>query len=251
MKQLQHLSRQKRPKIPALSRTLALIGMFIWGFFTHTAQADVTATDLQEAILRHLQAVASNTEHTDMRVEYRIGAIDSRMRLADCASPLKVRRHGQRPGQNRLLFKVSCPSPHPWKLYIPVTREQYLAVAVAAHPLHQNQLLTAADVELRELDVSRLNQGYYNDLTLVIGRKLKRSVATGAALKPNTLDQRRLISKGDEVFIRAENGLVSIQVPAIALSNGTLGEQISVRNKQSRRVIKARVTGPGEVEVVL
>lgn len=217
----------------------------------NTSQADVTADDLRETLLSRLQNEENTPEHPDMRVEYRVGAIDSRMRFADCSVPLKVRRHGQRPGQNRLLFKVSCPSPHPWQLYIPVTRELYMSVAVATHPLRQNQVLTAEDVELRELEVSRLNSGYFSDLSLVVGRKLKRSISTGVPLKPNTLDQRRMISKGDEVFIRAESGVVSIQVPAIALSHGSLGQQISVRNKQSQRVIKARVTGPGEVEVVL
>lgn len=216
-----------------------------------TGHADVSAEDLRQALLAHVEATDTGPEHPDMRTEYRIGAIDSRMRLADCNQALKVRRHGQRPGQNRLLFKVSCPSPHPWKLYIPVIRQQYLPVAVARHPLHQNQIVTEADVELQELEVSRLNNGFFSDLSRVIGRKLKRSIAAGAPLKPNTLDQRRLISKGDEVFIRAQSGPVSIQAPAIALSHGSLGQQISVRNKQSKRVIKARVTGPGEVEVVL
>lgn len=234
-------------KFKLLSPLAVLLGLLMQA---NLCQADVSADDLHQAVLAHLQT-ENNSPNPDIRVEYRVGAIDSRMRLADCNVPLKIRRHGQRAGQNRLLFKVSCPSPSPWQLYIPVTREQYLPVAIASHPLHQNQILTEQDVELRELDVSQLNNGYFSDLSLVIGRKLRRPIATGAPLKPNTLIQRQLISKGDEVFIRAENGVVSIQVPAIALSNGKMGQQISVRNKQSRRVIKARVTGPGQVEVVL
>jgi flagella basal body P-ring formation protein FlgA len=38
-------------------------------------------------------------------------------------------------------------------------------------------------------------------------------------------------------------------MPGEALSDGGLSEQIRVRNLNSQRVVKARVTGPGQVEV--
>ncbi|WP_445939505.1 flagella basal body P-ring formation protein FlgA, partial [Pseudomonas sp.] len=36
-----------------------------------------------------------------------------------------------------------------------------------------------------------------------------------------------------------------------ALSDGIVGKQISVRNQRSNRVIRARVIGPGQVEVAM
>jgi flagellar basal body P-ring formation protein FlgA len=51
------------------------------------------------------------------------------------------------------------------------------------------------------------------------------------------------------VVISARSGAINVRMPGEALSGGILGQQISVRNLTSQRVIKARVMGPGQVEV--
>ena len=53
------------------------------------------------------------------------------------------------------------------------------------------------------------------------------------------------------MVISARSGTIQVRMPGEALSNGTLGQQIQVRNLGSRRVIKARVVGQGQVEVAM
>ncbi|MNG41192.1 flagellar basal body P-ring biosynthesis protein FlgA [compost metagenome] len=50
-------------------------------------------------------------------------------------------------------------------------------------------------------------------------------------------------------MISARSGTITVRMPGEALADGTLGEQISVRNQGSQRVVRARVLGPGQVEV--
>ena len=57
--------------------------------------------------------------------------------------------------------------------------------------------------------------------------------------------------KGDHVIISARSGTLSVKMPGEALSDGGLSEQIRVKNLNSNRIIKARVTAPGQVEVAL
>jgi flagella basal body P-ring formation protein FlgA len=59
------------------------------------------------------------------------------------------------------------------------------------------------------------------------------------------------VSKGDQVVISARNSGLNVRMPGEALSNGAPGEQIRVRNLGSHRIIKARISGPGQVEVDL
>jgi flagella basal body P-ring formation protein FlgA len=53
------------------------------------------------------------------------------------------------------------------------------------------------------------------------------------------------------VVISARSGTLNVRMPGEALSNGGMSEQIKVKNLNSQRVIKARVTAPGQVEVAL
>ena len=57
--------------------------------------------------------------------------------------------------------------------------------------------------------------------------------------------------KGDQVVINARSGTLTVRMPGEALSDGGLSEQVRVKNLNSKRVIKARITGPGQVEVAL
>jgi flagella basal body P-ring formation protein FlgA len=65
------------------------------------------------------------------------------------------------------------------------------------------------------------------------------------------LEQAELVRKGDQVVIVARSGTLSVRMPGEALSKGGLQEQIRVRNLNSKRVVKAQVTGPGQVEVAM
>ena len=47
----------------------------------------------------------------------------------------------------------------------------------------------------------------------------------------------------------SSSGTVNVRMPGEALTDGAPGEQINVRNLRSQRVVRARVVGPGQVEV--
>ena len=117
--------------------------------------------------------------------------------------------------------------------------------------MNRESIIGEADVGLVEHDVSALNRGYLVSTELVIGRKLTRAMPAGMPLVPNNLQLAESIRKGDQVVISARSGGVAVRMPGQALSNGVIGEQINVRNLGSKRVIRARVTGPGQVEVAL
>ena len=60
-----------------------------------------------------------------------------------------------------------------------------------------------------------------------------------------------MIKRGESVVMTAKSGALQVRIQATALTDGHAGEQISVRNKQSKRVVEARVIGPGKVSVVM
>jgi flagella basal body P-ring formation protein FlgA len=107
------------------------------------------------------------------------------------------------------------------------------------------------DVSLVERDVGLLNQGYLTGLKQALGKKLTRPLQPDQVLAPANVEQAEVIRKGDQVVISARSGNMSVRMPGEALSDGAIGKQISVRNQRSKRVVKARVIGPGQVEVAM
>lgn len=187
----------------------------------------------------------------DARYEIRVNPIDPRLRLASCDSDLTQSLESSPPPVGRVTVKVSCEGSAPWSVYVPAQVRLYREVAVLINPLKRDSLIGEADVAMVEQDVSTLSRGYLVSTELAIGRKLTRAMPAGQPLVPNNLQIAESIRKGDQVVISARGGGVAVRMPGEALANGVLGEQINVRNLASKRVVRARVTGPGQVEVAL
>jgi flagella basal body P-ring formation protein FlgA len=134
-------------------------------------------------------------------------------------------------------------------VFVPAQVHLYRDVVTAVRPLKRDSVISEDDVALRERDIGQLGQGFLSSLDQAIGQKTLRPTVIDQVLSPNYLEQPQLIHKGDQVVIIARSGTLAVRMPGEALSDGGFNEQIRVRNLNSKRVIKANVTGPGQVEV--
>src|SRR5690606_34401706 len=116
-------------------------------------------------------------------------------------------------------------------------------------PLKRDSIVGPDDIALIEQDVGLLGRGYITDPTQAVGKKLTRPVQADQVLTPAQLQLAESVRRGDQVVISARSGGISVRMQGEALSGGTLGQQISVRNLSSQRVVRARVVGHGQVEV--
>jgi len=151
----------------------------------------------------------------------------------------------------RVTVKVRCDGASPWTVFVPAQVKLFRDVVVVARPLKRTGIIDFEDVVLRERDISMISQGYLTSLDQAIGQKLTRPVVTDQVITLVHLEQAEVIRKGDQVVISASSGALQVKMPGEALSNGGMSEQIRVKNLNSNRVIKARVTAPGQVEVAL
>src|SRR5471030_1787627 len=133
----------------------------------------------------------------------------------------------------------------------PSQRKLFRDVVVVTRPLKRTGIIGFEDVALRERDISLINQGYLTSLDQALGQKLTRPMVTDQVITLVHLEQAEVVRKGDQVVISASSGGLNVKMPGEALSNGGMSEQIRVKNLNSNRVIKARVTAPGQVEVAL
>lgn len=183
------------------------------------------------------------------RYEIQVNNLDPRLRLSACDDVLKVTLENTEQPIGRVTTRVRCEGSSPWTVFVPAHVRLFLPVVIANKPLQRNQLLHPGDVQLSERDISQLNRSYFTDLAQTQDLKIIRPVQANQILTQSHVTAKEAIRKGDQVVISARSGTISVKMPGEALSDGSIGQQIRVRNTRSQRIIQARVIGPGQVEV--
>jgi len=191
------------------------------------------------------QVVSQNNQ----QAEIKIGKLDSRLKLNQCNKKLNTFL----PKGSRKLGKttvgVKCTGRKPWSLHVSVTISVFKDVLVASHQLNKNSILTEADFKLEKHDLAELHYGFFEDLKIAAGMKLKRRVLVGAVLTPAMLKKPKIISRGQQITIMAQSGRMQVRMEGKALANGAVGERIKVMNLKSKQKLEGVVTSTGVVKV--
>jgi flagella basal body P-ring formation protein FlgA len=99
-------------------------------------------------------------------------------------------------------------------------------------------------------DVGRMPLEALPDERALIGARVSRPIAEGRAILASMVATTQLIKSGDEVQTVVRIGALEARGAAIASQGGALGDEIRVVNADSKRALKVRVIGEGEVEVI-
>jgi len=191
------------------------------------------------------------SSQTQGRYEIQVNTLDPRLRMPLCDQQLDANLENTAQPLGRVTVRVRCNGSSPWTVFVPAQVRLFREVVTMVRPLKRESIVGEQDVGLRERDVGLLNQGFLTSLDQAVGLKLIRPTVMDQVLTPQHLEQAEVIRKGDQVVITARSGTLSVRMPGEALVKGGLSEQIRVRNLNSKRVVKARVTGPGQVEVAM
>ncbi|MDH0141559.1 flagellar basal body P-ring formation chaperone FlgA [Aquipseudomonas alcaligenes] len=250
MKTLTTLFRHMMAKRLALVGVLPALGLF---GYSQAHAADLTLPEeligATEGFLEFMVEDYLERSEITARHEIQVNPLDPRLRLAACDSDLTQSLESPAQPVGRVTVRVSCEGSTPWTVFVPAQVRIFRPVVVVKTALRRDSIIGAGDVALVEQDVSLLNRGYVTEVEQVIGRKLTRATRTDQVLTPAMLQLAEAVRRGDQVVISARSGGINVRMQGEALSGGTLGQQISVRNLTSQRVIRARVAGPGQVEV--
>lgn len=246
----------RRTSRPRYRRLLcAWMALFAVGA-SATARADnVTLPDLLIGVTQgFLEFTVEDylaTTQTPGRYEIQVNQLDPRLRMPMCDKELTATLESPAQPIGRVTVKVRCEGSSPWTVFVPAQVKLFRDVVVVSRPLKRSGIIGVEDVSLRERDISLINQGYLTSVDQAVGQRLTRPMVTDQVITLVNLEQAEVIRKGDQVVISASSGGLNVKMPGEALSNGGMSEQIRVKNLNSNRVIRARVTAPGQVEVAL
>lgn len=173
------------------------------------------------------------------------GVLDPRLQLTNCPSPLKTSIPGRQSLNKSVTVLVRCDEEN-WQVYIPVEINLMTPIIVASRPLARGVILNEDDLIIQMVD-ARFQRGHtYSDLSMIVGSRIKRVVGIGKPIQGNDIC---MVCRNDNVVITASKSGLNIVAKGTALSDGALGEQIKVKNSKSNRILDAKITGVGHVNI--
>jgi len=176
-------------------------------------------------------------------------AVDERLKLPACALPLDAQLHrAMQRGQGTVA--VSCGGPEPWRLFVPVRVTDEVAVLVVQRNVQPGDVLTAADVAVRQQASLSLPLDYLSDPAQAVGLAVRRNQPAGAVLVPAALEQPLGVERGALVTLIAGGSDITVKVDGVALEPARLRQRVRVRSP-SGRIVEGTVEAPGQVRVGL
>jgi flagella basal body P-ring formation protein FlgA len=209
------------------------------------------ADDLQTQLKRFLDEQQKALAEKGFRSEVVIGNIDPRFNEKHCTQAIQFSLNRSPLSQANLTTMASCADEQPWKLYITTTIHVFGEVVYAATTLPRAHTIQERDLQIKEEIINKHFYAGFSQKNDVVGMITKRSIRQGSSIQANLLQAPKLVKRGDDVVIMASTQGILIKMRGTAMEDGELGEQITVKNNQSARIIKARVSESGLVSVTL
>jgi len=206
--------------LSTLSVTVLLIVSTMWA-----AASAAPVAPIQRAIAEFLDV---QNKGLPGQASYSIGAINASGLPDDCRN-LNVTMDANARPWGKTHVNVRCTEGSAWSLYVPVDIHVLVDYVVSARPLTAGQVISAADIRLRQGDLADLPQGILTDLAQAIGQLTHVSLPADRPLRADMLRQPWVVKQGQNV--KVVSGGISFQVSSDgrALNNAAAGQVVQVR----------------------
>ena len=202
--------------------------------------------NIRHSVKEYLTLKSAEYQLDDINIQ--VGQLDHRLKLAKCSEPLNVQmRNDNMPGN--LTVEVRCLKEQPWKIYIQASVHAYTPVYVAKSPILRGERIQPSSIKLTKRNITSLHGHYVTDLSSLEGTIAKRMINKGQVISPAHLIKSKLIKRGESVTIIAETSGITVRMKGKALNDAAAGEQVRVKNTNSKRIIEGVAVKRGQVKV--
>lgn len=185
------------------------------------------------------------------KVKITVSRLDSRLRLHRCDKSLTFTLRDTGVHGGNIAVRTRCEGSKPWAILVSAKVVVKLPVIVAKHNLIKGTVLTDSDIEVIQVDTTTLANGFVTDYESTIGKQLTRPTVRGQPIRQASLSVPKVIKRGDLVIIQAHARGITVSSNGIALSDGKIGQQIRIKNENSKRTVTAKVVAAGRVQALL
>lgn len=152
-------------------------------------------------------------------------------------------------GQTILALHLFVNSQPVRKIWVNATITVMANVVTVIRPMGKHRHFELADLSVERRDLAKLPSGTVSRIEDALGNRTTRMIYPNTVLQSSMISSPPLVNRGDVVRIVAISGSMTITATGMAKQKGSKGEMVRVVNTDSKRIVTARVTGPGAVEV--
>jgi flagella basal body P-ring formation protein FlgA len=120
-------------------------------------------------------------------------------------------------------------------------------IVVPAHDIARGDTISESDLTYATVDGAQLISGIPTKMDEVKGMQARRTLAAGQAFRADDVRRPIVITKGQTVTMEFDAPGVQLTAMGRAMSEGGVGDTVTVQNPASYRMISAIVTAPGTV----
>lgn len=184
--------------------------------------------------LRDATATPQPTGAVALRMEVKVGSLDSRLKLAACGNVEPYLPPGTRLwGRTRIGLRCVDGLTR-WNVSLPVTVNAYGVAWVIKGPVQPGTVLTEDDVVEAEVNWSEDSNAVLRDRTLWVGQTATRLLTTGQTLRQGMVKPAQVFQAGAQVRVVAGGPGFQVSADAQALSPGIVGQIARVKMDNGR-----------------
>jgi flagella basal body P-ring formation protein FlgA len=135
-----------------------------------------------------------------------------------------------------------------WALLLcwPAFADAGVRIVVPARDIARGTTISQADLATKMVDGNVLS-GTVTSVNDIIGMQTRRVLHAGESVRLEDVRRPTLVTKGSTVTMIFEAPGITLTAAGRAMSEGGLGETVTVQNPVSFRQVSAVVAGPGQV----
>lgn len=211
-----------------------LLAAFSSGFAWGQSAAGPDFQSMAQDWLRDATRAVQSTSASPLRLEVKIGSLDSRLKLAPCGNvepylPAGSSLWGRTRVGLRCIDGVSR-----WNVSLPVTVNAYGPAWVIKGSVLSGAVLTESDVTEAEVNWAEESSAVLRDRSLWVGHIATRNLTTGQAVRQGMVKPAQVFQAGTQVRVVAQGVGFQISSSAQALSAGVVGEVARVRMENGK-----------------
>ena len=230
--------------------SILLLMLFSWECYpTEPPVAYQPHNDIRKVLKIFLTDYAKGKKLKNFSLQ--IGSIDPRLYLKRCSAPLETYLHSSSNRSGFVTVVVRCAGESSWKIYVSNKISFYTNIVLLKNTVPRGRILEAGDLQIQRRQISHLGYGYYSDPKQLIGKIARQVIFSGSVLHPQLLNEPKWVRRGQTVILIAETGGITVRMSGTALSSGTKGKFIRVKNLSSKRVVEGVIIRPGVVKIDL
>jgi len=224
-----------------------LIFLIFLAIFSNNALAvGYSKSQLQQLAINYL---AQNlNELTNGTRELSAQPIDPRISDKSCNTELLINSANVQRSNRQSTIQIKCLDEKKWNLYVQVKIMELAPIVVVNQNLNKGEVITRDHLITKQTQKHLIRTQYLNEKQMytLLGSRSKRNIRSGSAI---TYKQVCMVCKGDRVTIFASYRGLRIKTAGIALQDGIIGQNISVKNSKSGKKLHAKVLGVDQVKV--